>query len=443
MKTNLFLLTMLAGTLPLASCDKNNPADELPGPQPPAVSTQAEAALKAKYPAATNVVWQTKQGYVVADFSLAEARAAGAAELSAWFDNGGAWYMTETDIPFAALPEAVQTAFNGSEYAAAPWQVDDVDKLEREGVETIYVVEVEKRENGSKTEVDLYYAPDGVLVKKIADAAPDYDYGDYIPSKPATGIEEYIRQNYPNARITEIDHERGMTEVDIVDGRTPRELLFDGSDSWLYTKTEVHRTEVPQPVMTALQNSQYASYWIDDIDHYLTPDKEFWRFDLESAQGDVKVDITADGELTLKQPGGGNTGGGNTGGNTGGGNHGQGNGGRVNATAAEFIAQKYPGAQIMEYDREDGLLEVEIWHEGREKNVFFNGQNAWVYTEWDIRRGELPQAVTAAIAASEWSAFGIDDIEYVQTPASEYYLVELERGSQEVKLRITAEGAIL
>ena len=136
------------------------------------MSTQAEAALKAKYPAATNVVWQTKQGYVVADFSLAEARAAGAAELSAWFDNGGAWYMTETDIPFAALPEAVQTAFNGSEYAAAPWQVDDVDKLEREGVETIYVVEVEKRENGNKTEVDLYYAPDGVLVKKIADAAP-------------------------------------------------------------------------------------------------------------------------------------------------------------------------------------------------------------------------------------------------------------------------------
>ena len=432
MKTNLFLLTMLAGTLPLASCDKNNPADELPGPQPPAVSTQAEAALKAKYPAATNVVWQTKQGYVVADFSLAEARAAGAAELSAWFDNGGAWYMTETDIPFAALPEAVQTAFNGSEYAAAPWQVDDVDKLEREGVETIYVVEVEKRENGNKTEVDLYYAPDGVLVKKIADAAPDYDYGDYIPSKPATGIEEYIRQNYPNARITEIDHERGMTEVDIVDGRTPRELLFDGSDSWLYTKTEVHRTEVPQPVMTALQNSQYASYWIDDIDHYLTPDKEFWRFDLESAQGDVKVDISPDGELTLKQPGG------NTGGNPG-----QGNGQLVDTTVAEFIASKYPGAQIVEQDYDDGLLEVEIWHEGREKDVYFNGQNAWVYTEWDIRRAELPQAVTAAIAPSQWASYSIDDIEYVQTPTVEYYLVELERGKQEVDLRITAEGTIL
>ncbi len=63
----------------------------------------------------------------------------------------------------------------------------------------------------------------------LTDSAPDYDYGDYIPSTPATGIEEYIRTNYPDARITEIDYEHGMTEVDIIDGRTPRELLFDGS----------------------------------------------------------------------------------------------------------------------------------------------------------------------------------------------------------------------
>ena len=266
----------------------------------------------------------------------------------------------------------------------------------------------------------------------LTDSAPDYDYGDYIPSKPATSIEEWIRQNYPEARITEIDYEHGMTEVDIIDSRTPRELLFDGNNAWLYTKTEVRRTDVPENVMTTLAKSQYASYWIDDIDHYQTPDSEFWRFDLESAQGDVKVDISPDGELTLKQPGG------NTGGNPG-----QGNGQLVDTTVAEFIASKYPGAQIVEQDYDDGLLEVEIWHEGREKDVYFNGQNAWVYTEWDIRRAELPQAVTAAIATSQWASYSIDDIEYVQTPTVEYYLVELERGKQEVDLRITAEGTIL
>ena len=115
----------------------------------------------------------------------------------------------------------------------------------------------------------------------------------------------------------------------------------------------------------------------------------------------------------------------------------------VDTTVAEFIASKYPGAQIVEQDYDDGLLEVEIWHEGREKDVYFNGQNAWVYTEWDIRRAELPQAVTAAIATSQWASYSIDDIEYVQTPTVEYYLVELERGKQEVDLRITAEGTIL
>lgn len=426
MKRNIVLMTLLVSALALAGCDKNG--DD--GSREPAVSEQAQAALAEKYPAATNVRWTAKDQYVVASFSLPASRAEAGNDLAAWFDNGGAWYMTETDIPFTALPQAVQTAFNASEYAAAPWTVDDVDMLEREGVETIYVIEVEKRENGIETEVDLYYLADGVLVKMLTDSAPDYDYGDYIPSRPATGIEEYIRTNYPGARITEIDYEHGMTEVEIIDSRTPRELLFDGSGAWVYTKTEVRRSDVPQTVIQALENGEYAAYRIDDIDHYKTPDKEFYRFDLESAQGDAKVDIALDGTLTLKQPG-----------NTG--NPGQGNGGLVNTTVAEFIASKYPGAQIFEQDYDDGLLEVEIWHEGREKEVYFNGRSAWVRTAWDIRRSELPQAVTAAIAASDWAAFSIDDIEYVQTPTADYYLVELERGEREIELRIDAGGTIL
>lgn len=69
-------------------------------------------------------------------------------------------------------------------------------------------------------------------------------------------------------------------------------------------------------------------------------------------------------------------------------------------------------------------------------------RTAWVYTEWDIHRSELPEAVTAAIPA-EYASYTIDDIEYVQTPDAEYYLVELECGKQEIELRITAEGRVL
>lgn len=105
MKRNTILMTLLVSTLALAGCNK----DEDNGSREPAVSKQAQAALTEKYPNATNVRWTAKDKYVVASFSLPESRAAEAGiDLAAWFDNGGAWYMTETDIPFTALPEAVQ-----------------------------------------------------------------------------------------------------------------------------------------------------------------------------------------------------------------------------------------------------------------------------------------------------------------------------------------------
>ena len=37
--------------------------------------------------------------------------------------------MTETDIPYNALPQAVKMSFENSEYAS--WKRDDIDKLER------------------------------------------------------------------------------------------------------------------------------------------------------------------------------------------------------------------------------------------------------------------------------------------------------------------------
>lgn len=72
-----------------------------------------------------------------------------------------------------------------------------------------------------------------------------------------------------------------------------------------------------------------------------------------------------------------------------------------------------------------------------------NGAGEWVCTQWDIRYGELPQDVAEAIAASQWASYYIDDIEFIQSPSGEYYLVELERGEREVTLRIDAQGRIL
>ena len=150
---------------------------------------------------------------------------------------------------------------------------------------------------------------------------------------------------------------------------------------------------------------------------------------MKSAAGDVKIDITTNGIISAPAPQPGIDGN-------------QENGGMLDAAVKNFILEKYPTAQVVEYDYDDGLLEVEIWHENKEKNVYFNGAKNWVRTEWDIKRTELPTAVTNTVE-KQYAGFAIDDIEYVQTPSGDYYRIELERGDNERELRIDAAGNIL
>ena len=117
-------------------------------------------------------------------------------------------------------------------------------------------------------------------------------------------------------------------------------------------------------------------------------------------------------------------------------------GGILTDKIKEFITQKYAGARIIESDMEKGMTEVEIFHEGREKDVYFNGAQDWVRTEWGVRVNELPAAVLDVIRKT-YADYRIDDADYVETRTESYYLVELERGENEVDLRILPNGTIL
>ena len=129
---------------------------------------------------------------------------------------------TDSEILFEQLPEEVKAAFRAGEYSA--WTIDEVERVQRNGAEEVYVIEVKNKVDGVETEIDLYYSKDGVLVKKLVDADNDYDYGDYIPAAPVEGVEAFLKANFPNARILDIDREDNMTEVEILDGQVVREL---------------------------------------------------------------------------------------------------------------------------------------------------------------------------------------------------------------------------
>ena len=107
------------------------------------------------YPNATNISWEQKGEYAVASFSQPQTKAA-EHNTKAWFHLTSAeWGMTDMDIPFNMLPQAVLSAFNESEYSKAPWTHDDeADKIQRKNAETLYVIDVEKTENGTETDID-------------------------------------------------------------------------------------------------------------------------------------------------------------------------------------------------------------------------------------------------------------------------------------------------
>lgn len=120
------------------------------------------SAFKAKYPSAKRVEWEVKNTYQVAEFHI------DFTEIEAWFDNNGQWVMTESDVKFSSLPVVIRNSFKSGEYGK--WEVEDVDKLERAGMETIYIIEAELGEQ----EVALHYLENGTLVKTLMDNGRGY-----------------------------------------------------------------------------------------------------------------------------------------------------------------------------------------------------------------------------------------------------------------------------
>ena len=153
MKRNIFgILLAVCSMLAFSACEKED--DVLVSDVPQAVLN----TFKAKYP---NILpeWESKQGYYVAEFFQE------GMETEMWITAQGEWAMTEMDMGMNLnlLPQPVLDAFKASTYAT--WQVDDMDKYERTD-RTFYLIEVE---TAGQADRDLFYNPDGTLIKDVAD----------------------------------------------------------------------------------------------------------------------------------------------------------------------------------------------------------------------------------------------------------------------------------
>lgn len=428
MKKNLWLAAALCcGLFGLSSCNENT-AETVTVPK------HIEDQFYMKYPDAKNVQWSSKNGYAIASFyqendSITD-------KCSAWFaQSDGFWDMTEYDIPYAYLPEAVRVAFESSKYAASPWVADrDVEILERAGIETLYIISVENQ--NSSVEMDFYYSADGILLKEVFDDKDDGGLAeDFLPQTPTTSIKKWIDQKFPGARIVDIETENGGTEVELVYEGSVYEILFSREQNWMYSKQEIPERQyvnLPPKVLSTLRTIEGFTDLaaLDDVDYYQTASSgNFYCIEMETRfNDDQKVYITETGDIIEKPVLGG----------------GDGQGVPVESEIGEWITQKYAGSVIVGREYDDGFLEVDFVHENIKKTAYFNGSGTWVLSEWDVAYTSLPSAVLSTLK-ERYSDYSIDrdDIEVQEYPSGLRYVIEMERGERDLKAYISSDGTVI
>lgn len=294
MKLKMYFALLALGAVSLASCD-NNDNDDIDASKVPA---DVRNTFGGSYSNTANLKWETEnvsqRSYYKAEFNN---RNDNNYKTSAWYSPEGKWQMTETEMPYSAIPTAIRTAFENSPYAT--WRKDnEVDKIERPDSEIVYIIEVE---SATDEDVDLYYSTDGILIKAISDInTGTTGNGSLLPNTPpetVTAITTFINEKYPNARIVEIDIEHGFTEVDIIHENIGKEVLLNSANEWISTSWDIFASQLPESVKTAIATSQYASHRIDDIEYVDTPAGSYYLIELEQGKNEVKVKIDGTGQF--------------------------------------------------------------------------------------------------------------------------------------------------
>ena len=409
------LTLLLAGSMGFMSCDDDDSKHS---------SNLIQQAFETKYPGLTVHEWDYKDGYCVAEFIL------NGREAEAWFDAQGQWYMTETDYgrDLSQLPQIVQDAFQGSGYTT--WTIDDIDMFEYPARQTVYVLDLEQGERDYMLRINA----DGTIDNGQSQQPETGNVPD--------GTLNAFTAMYPHA--TEVEWEskaNGYYEATFYQERSKVEAWFKDNE-WVMTESGVSYEALPEIVRSAFENSNFANRQIDDINKVERKTAPtLYVFDLNDS--DTDLEFTEEGILFENQ----NTGSGNTPSDPDGTNpdnpylpDDNPQGGQSENSVENAVQKLYEGARIIEIDREYNKVEVDIVHDNIGKEITFDAQLNWLYTQWDVWTRNLPESIQGYIQ-SNYAGSRIDDAEYYEMPSGSYYEVEIEQsGDRDRNLWFDAQG---
>ncbi len=113
-------------------------------------------------------------------------------------------------------------------------------------------------------------------------------------------------------------------------------------------------------------------------------------------------------------------------------------------TVLNHFKTNYPNARVMDWDKERNGYEVEFTLNGKKWEGYYDTGGKWMRAERDVSRNEVPKAVWAALAKSEYAAWRTDDIEEHQTLAHKsVYEMEVKNAGKKAYLYILPDGTFV
>lgn len=141
---------------------------------------------------------------------------------------------------------------------------------------------------------------------------------------------------------------------------------FTETGEWVMTEVDHGKRleNLPQAVQDGYKaTTYYTNNWtIDDIDEIQRPAYEtFYIIEVEKrGERDYDLYFDANGTLFREVQG------------EGGGNNGDLVGNQLPAEMQSFIDSEYPGARVVDFDRERNGYEVDVIHDGKSKEIWFD-----------------------------------------------------------------------
>lgn len=111
-------------------------------------------------------------------------------------------------------------------------------------------------------------------------------------------------------------------------------------------------------------------------------------------------------------------------------------------SVTDNFSKKFAGATKVKWEMEDKTeWEAEFKMDGKEMSACYDLEGKWTNTEAKLTEKDLPANVLNAVKAT-YAGWKIESVESIETPEYKGYELGVEKGKEELELKVTANGKI-